>query len=169
MRKGTRGEASRHITAPPEVIYDLVSDVTRMGQWSPECIRCEWLDGANSPTVGARFKGTSKRGIVRWSTTPRVVAADRGREFAFVTTHGGHDETRWTYRFGRDADGTTVTETFEMLADLAWYLRVVERVLMRVKNRKSDLELGMAETLRRLAMACEGPGQSAAALESRRV
>jgi uncharacterized protein YndB with AHSA1/START domain len=156
MRKGTRGEASRHIATPPALLYDLVSDVTRMGQWSPECVRCEWLDEATGPAAGARFKGTNKRGVVRWSTTARVLAAERGREFTFVTGHRGHDETRWTYRFEPEGDGTRVTETFEMLADLPWYLRVVERVVMRVKDRKADLELGMAETLRRLAIAAEG-------------
>lgn len=153
MRNGTSGEASRHIAAPPGTLYDLVSDVTQMGQWSPECIRCEWIDGATGPAVGARFKGTSKRGLVRWSTTPRVVTAEPGRVFAFATTHRGHDETKWTYRFEPDGDGTVVTETFEMLADLPWYLRMVERVAMGVKDRRADLEVGMAETLRRLSIA----------------
>lgn len=155
MHKGTAGRVSRVIVASPATLYELVSDVTRMGEWSPECVRCEWLDGATGPAVGARFKGTSKRGLVRWSTTPRVISADPGREFAFVTTHRGHDETRWRYRFEPQGDGTAVTETFEMLADLPWYLRLVERVLMGVKDRKGDLEAGMAETLQRLGAAAE--------------
>jgi hypothetical protein len=153
MRKGTRGEARQRIAAPPGALYDLVADVTRMGEWSPECIRCEWLDGATGPAVGARFKGTNKRGLIRWSTTPRIVAAVPGREFAFVTTHRGHDETRWRYRFDPDGDGTMVRETFEMLADLPWYLRLIERIAMGVKDRHADLEGGMSETLRRLAAA----------------
>jgi hypothetical protein len=162
MRKGTGGEAVRRVAAPSGAVYDLVSDVTRMGQWSPECIRCEWIEGATGPAVGARFKGTSKRGLVRWSTTPRVVAAEPGRVFAFVTTHRGHDETQWTYRFEPDGHGTVVTEVFEMLADLPWYLRLVERVAMGVKDRRADLEAGMAETLRRLAAAAEPNAQAPA-------
>ncbi len=162
MKKGTKGQATCHVQCPPEKLYDLVADVGRMGEWSPECRRCEWIDGATSPAVGARFKGTSRRGLVRWSTKPRVVTADEGREFSFVTTHRGHDETKWSYRFEPERGGTTVTETFEMLADLPWYLRLAERVLMGVSDRRADLESNMRETLRRLKIAAEGEPESSA-------
>lgn len=165
MEKGTKGQVVRYIAAPAETVYDLVADVTRMGEWSPECVGCEWVDGGTSPVVGARFKGSSKRGWVRWSTTPRVVTADRPRAFGFVTTQRGHDETMWTYRFAPQGDGTIVTETFEMLADLPWYLRLVERVAMGVKDRKADLEAGMAETLRRLGAAAEAERPAASSLQ----
>lgn len=168
MNRGTTGTVSRHMPAPPDRVFDLVSDVTRMGEWSPECRGGKWIEGSTVPVAGARFKGSSKRGFVRWSTTARVVVADPGREFAFVTTHRGHDETRWTYRFAADSAGTMVTETFEMLADLPWYLRLVERVLMGVKDRKADLEAGMAETLRRLSAAVEtAPPHPRPSLESK--
>jgi hypothetical protein len=156
MRKGTQGQVTCHVLSEPEKLYELVSDVRRMGEWSPECLHCEWMDGATGPAVGARFKGTSKRGLVRWSTTPRIVTADKGREFAFVTTHRGHDETKWTYRFEREGGGTRVTESFQMLSDLLWYLRLAERVLMGVRDRKADLQAGMSETLSRLKAAVEG-------------
>ena len=71
-----------HVSAPPEKLYDLVSDVTRMGEWSPETAKCESIGGATGPAVGARFKGTNKR-RVWWSTDATVVAAERGRRFAF--------------------------------------------------------------------------------------
>ncbi len=153
MKKGTKGQVSRHMPGSTERLYALVSDVRRMGEWSSECRHCEWIDGSTGPVVGARFKGTSKRGVVRWSTTPRIDTAEEGRELAFVTSHRGHDETKWTYRFEAEGKGTTVTESFEMLADVPWYLRLCERVLMGVKDRKADLESGMTETLRRLEAA----------------
>jgi hypothetical protein len=160
MKKGTKAEVSRHMAGPPEKLYEVVSDVPRMGEWSPECLHCEWIDGATGAIVGARFKGTSKRGLVRWSTTPLIVTAEEGRQFAFVTNHRGHDETKWTYRFEADSGGTMVTESFEMLSDLPWYLRLAERVLMGVKDRKADLESGMIETLRRLQAAVDGEGSA---------
>ena len=167
MRKGTKGEAARYIAAPAETVYDLVADVTRMSEWSPECVRCEWIGGATGPEVGVRFKGSSKRGWVRWSTRPRVITADRPRAFGFVTTHRGHHETMWTYRFTPQGHGTTVTETFEMLADLPWYLRLVERLAMGVKDRKSDLQAGMAETLRRLGATAEAEHLAAPPLQAK--
>ena len=136
-------------------LYDLVSDVPRMGDWSPECRRCEWIDGATGPAVGARFKGSNQRGLARWSTKPRVVSADPGREFAFVTGHLGRDMTKWTYRFTPASDATTVTESFEMLRAMPWYFRLADRLLMGVTDREADLTTNMTETLQRLKTAKE--------------
>ena len=146
MQQGTGGETDVHVDAPPEVVYGVVSDVTRMGEWSPETVKCEWIDGAAGPAVGARFKGSNKRGFLRWSTKPTVVVADPGREFAFEV--GG--DIRWTYRFDADGTGTKVTESFTMLRDLRWYYAFVERWAMGVKDRRADLERGMAVTLERI-------------------
>ena len=131
-----------------------------MGEWSPECRSCEWMDGAVGPAVGARFKGSNRRGIIRWSTTPRVVVADPGQEFAFVTGHRGRDMTKWTYRFEPVAEGTTVTESFEMLRDMPWYYRFADRYLMGVKNRTADLVSNMEATLQRLKTAIEDVDRS---------
>jgi len=156
MNKGTRGEARIHVSAPPEKLYDLVSDVTRMGEWSPETVKCEWLDGASGPAVGARFKGTNKRGFVRWSTKPEVLAADAGREFAFVTKGVG-PSTKWSYRFEPAADGgSDVSESFELMDDLPVYIRLSDRYLMGIKDRKVDLEQGMQQTLERIKKVAEG-------------
>jgi len=151
MKKGTTGEAQVHIDASPETVYGVVSDVTRMGEWSPETIKCEWIDGATGPVVGARFKGSNKRGFVRWSTKPVVIVADPGREFAFDVS----PDTRWRYRFEADGTGTTVSESFEMLRDVRWYYAFAERWLMRVTDRKADLESGMAATLERVKRVVE--------------
>ncbi len=151
MKQGTKAEVLLHVDAPPAVVYGVVSDVTRMGEWSPETIKCEWLDGATAPAVGARFKGSNKRGFLRWSTKPTVVAVDPGRAFAFEV---GSD-VRWTYRADADGAGTNLTESFEVLADLAWYYPLIERYLMGIKDRRADLERGMTETLERIKHVVE--------------
>jgi hypothetical protein len=156
MKKGTRGEARVHVSGPPEKVYDLVSDVTRMGEWSPETVRCQWLDGATGPVVGARFKGSNKRGPMRWSTKPEVVVADPGREFAF-DTRGIGPVTRWTYRFEAATDGgTEVSESFEMMDDMPFFITFADRWLMGVKDRKIDLEQAMQQTLERVKAVAEG-------------
>ena len=50
-----------HMAAPPERVWELVSDVTRIGSYSPETFEAEWLDGATGPAVGAKFRGHVKR------------------------------------------------------------------------------------------------------------
>jgi hypothetical protein len=151
-----KGRATVHVAASREAVYDAVSDIERMGDWSPECRGGTWIDGAACATVGARFTGSNRRGLARWSTTSRVVIADRGRTFAFVTGHRSEDMTRWTYGFETDpAGGTAVSECFEMLNDMPWYFRVADRCLMGVKDRRADLETNMANTLQRLKAALE--------------
>ena len=44
-------------------LYDLVSDLPRMGEWSPENTGGKWVNGAAGPVVGARFKGSNKSGV----------------------------------------------------------------------------------------------------------
>lgn len=156
MKRGTTSTVREHIEVTPEVIYDLVSDVTRMGEWSPECVACEWVDGATGPVVGARFRGRNRHGLARWSNRPRVIAAERGREFGFVATDPlGRDMTRWTYRFDPTPTGTDVTESFEMVRSIPLYIRLTDRWLMGVKDRKADLEANMQRTLAAIKVTVE--------------
>ncbi len=157
MQTLDRDELTTFIDAAPEAVYALVADVTRMPEFSPEVVRCKWLAGSTGPAVGARFEATNARSGGRsWKNRPVVVAADPGREFAFVTTWLGKDNTRWSYRLEPDGSGTRVTESFEALVDTAWYFTATERWLMRIKDRKADLEANMATTLERLKTAIEG-------------
>lgn len=155
MKRGTSGQGSLLIHAPPERLYELVADIRRMAEWSPECRACEWIGEGGAPVVGARFRGTNRRGLARWTTELQVVTAERGREFAFVTLRRGHEQTQWSYRFAPHPSGTTVTESFELLADLPWYLVLTERVLMGVADRRVDLEANIRTTLRRLKAVAE--------------
>ena len=143
-----RGEVRAHIEADPLTVYALISDVTRMGEWSPETQRAEWVGGATRPEAGARFKGWNKRGIMRWSTTPRVDVADPGREFAFTTTLLGRDVTTWRYRFEPSDSGTDVTESFEARDTIVLKL-------MGGNKRRQELEEGMRTTLERIKDVAE--------------
>jgi hypothetical protein len=157
MEKGMRGEARLHVDASPDQLYGMVSDVTRMGEWSPETVACRWIDGATGPAVGAKFKGVNRRGFVRWTTTPEVVVADSGREFAFVTKRRGFPSTRWTYRFTpAPTGGTDLAETFELLAGYSWFAGLlVRRVVWMNDDRRADLEAGAMRTLERIKAAAE--------------
>ena len=71
----TTATVTIEIDAPPAFVYDLVTDVTRMGEWSPECVRCEWLGEPGQ--VGSTFRGRNRSGLARWSTDAQVLVADR--------------------------------------------------------------------------------------------
>src|SRR6478609_8884918 len=118
-----------HMDATPEAVWALVSDVTKIGRYSPETFEAEWLDGATGPAVGARFRGHVKRngiGPVYW-TGCVVTACVPGREFAFGVGQPGKTPLNiWGYRLEPSGDGTDVTESFQladnMFLNLYWTL-----------------------------------------------
>jgi uncharacterized protein YndB with AHSA1/START domain len=149
--EGVEGQATVHVDAPPEKVYAMISDVTRMGEWSPETYKCEWVEGATGPAVGARFKGSNKRGILRWSTKPTVKVADPGKEFTFETGNAGKEDTRWTYRFAPKDGGTELTESFEALRYIFFF-----KIVSPPKMRKRQLQENIEQTVQRIKQAAEG-------------
>ena len=110
-----------HMAAPPERIWELLSDVTKIGRYSPETFEGEWLDGATGPAVGARFRGHVKRngkGPIYW-TSCTVLASTPGREFAFGVGKPGRELNVWRYVLELNGDGTDVTESFRLADNFA--------------------------------------------------
>jgi hypothetical protein len=141
------------IDAPAEPIYDLVADMPRMGEWSPECQRVDWIDDSDGPVPNATFVGHNRGGpfgLMKWSRRGRVLTADRGREFAFVTEEGDRESTLWSYRFEPAGDGTRVTESYEVRWIPAW-----ARIVDVPTNRHRELVEAMRHTLRQLKTAAE--------------
>jgi hypothetical protein len=97
------------VARSPEELYEMVSDVTRMGEWSPVCKVC-WWDEGDSARVGAMFTGRNITPERTWETRSQVVVADSGREFAFVVQATG---TRWGYMFSAVEGGTEITESWQ--------------------------------------------------------
>lgn len=143
---------SREIEAPAETVYDLLSDVTSMGDYSPENTGAVWLGGATGPAVGARFKGTNRIGSVRWSTKPTITVADRGRVLAFQVP--GRAGSTWTYRFDPVPGGVRVTESMRQDRATPFPIRFLQR-RAGVTDRAEHLRTGMALTLERVAAAAE--------------
>lgn len=142
------------VGAAPEHVYDLVADMPRMGEWSLECERVEWTDDSTGPTTGARFVGHNRGGPfrrIRWSRHGRVLAAERGKEFAFVTEEGGRESTEWHFRFEPAEGGTRVVESY-----LVRWIPLWARIVDVPTNRARELRDGMEHTLGRLKTAAEG-------------
>jgi len=143
------------IGAAPDRVYGLVADLPRMGEWSPECQQVEWTGGSEGPAEGATFRGHNRGGpanLMRWSRNGRVLAADPGRQFAFVTEEGGRESTEWRYTFEPVDGGTLVTESYQV-----HWLPTWARVVDVPTNRCRELREHMTRTLDRLRLAAEGP------------
>ena len=149
-------EVTVEIAAPPETVYALVSDITRMGEWSPECIRCSWTKGATGPAVGARFKATNKgkRGP-SWFNAPTVTVAQPDREFAFNRSGPGIGSYTWRYVMEPTPTGTRLTESFDAERPLGTAMTWLTEKWVGSSDRDADLHTGMVTTLERIKEAAE--------------
>jgi hypothetical protein len=140
-----RGHETIEISAPPEVVWDLVADVRNMGRFSPETVACEWVDGATGPVAGARFRGRNRHRVVRWSTTPE------GREFSFRRP-GPDGWTTWRYTFEpTDVGGTRLRESWEQERVPHAFIRVSLALLLRGR----DIGVAARTTLENIKRAAE--------------
>lgn len=157
MNERKRNDAvSIEIAAPPERVYDLIADITRMGEWSPECHRCSWANGASGPAVGAKFKASNKGGRgPSWSNTPVVTVADPGRAFAFNRSGPGIGSYTWRYDLEPTPEGTRLTESFEAERPLGKAMTWITMKWTGSADRDADLHEGMLTTLSRIKAAAE--------------
>jgi hypothetical protein len=147
---------SLHIAADPDTIYQLVADVTRTPEFSPEIVECRWLNGASGPVVGARFKARNKMPKrPTFSNKPVVTVVEPGKTFAFARTEPFGGTVEWRYDFTPDGDGTLVVESYTVtkpVSRIGWF---IIGTLFGRKNRQVDLHKGMTQTLERLRHAAE--------------
>ena len=151
--KPLRGEVSLHMDASPEQVWALVTDVTRIGEFSPETFEARWTRGSTGPEVGAYFKGHVKRngvGPTYWSLC-RVTQCVPNEVFEFAV---GSDEVtvnNWGYRLEPDGSGTRVTEYFRIEPHLV--MRAYWTVLGPLRSRTN--RKGMRTTLERMKAVVE--------------
>jgi uncharacterized protein YndB with AHSA1/START domain len=142
-----------HIAASPAAVWDLVSDVTKIGRYSPETFDAEWLDGAAGPAVGARFRGHVKRngkGPTYWAGCV-VTECEPGRVFEFGVGEPGRALNTWRYELVPAGDGTDVTESFVLTPKLG--LQVYWVLLGWARGRTN--RNGMRTTLERIKAELE--------------
>ncbi len=154
--RGDHDEVTIDIAAPPVTVYGLVSDITRMGEWSPECWRCIWAGNATGPAVGARFRARNKgRRGPSWFNTPVVTVADPGREFAFNRKGPGIGSYTWRYVLAATETGTRVTESYDVERPLPKAMNWITEKWVGSSDRDADLRDGMQVTLARIKAAAE--------------
>ncbi|WP_051215070.1 SRPBCC family protein [Granulicoccus phenolivorans] len=139
------------VPASPEEVWAVISDVTRIDEWSGECRSGQWLDGAERAAVGTRFKGANRAGQLRWSRTCEFVEVDRPRLLAWRTlpTVLLPDSTRWQIELAEAPGGTRITQSYDVLR----LPPVWDRVYAVTTPSHRDRALALIEDLRRLGEA----------------
>jgi hypothetical protein len=107
------GRAQVWIAAAPEVVYAAVTDLARMGEWSPVNRGGEWVGPVAPAVVGATFVGRNRDPDGEWETLVTVVEAEPAASFAFRVGPPGEEGTTWRFTFAASRQGTLLTETFD--------------------------------------------------------
>ena len=144
---------SREIAAPADALWAMVSDVTRMGEWSPENEGGTWLGGATGPQPGAKFRGSNRIGKKSWKSVSTIVDAEPGRRFSFRVAAGPFNVAEWGYTFEPTAAGCRVTETWK--DQRSRLFKPISGLATGVSDRATHNRAGMEQTLERLAAVAE--------------
>ena len=142
------------MAASPDTVYGLVSDMPRMGEWSPENVGGRWADGSTG-RVGDKFLGDNKIGDREWTVECDVTVADSASAFEWVTGAAADDGpfVRWRYDMvDNGSGGTTVTETWDV-ETLPPTLRQLNED--QLAGRKAQVQAAMAATLAAMKAAAE--------------
>lgn len=139
------------IEAPPARVWELVTDVRRMAEWSPQ-VRRSFVAGP--VRLGTRFFNINRDGWKHWPTSAKVVRFAPHTDFAFRITE---NRTVWSFRLEPTADGGTVlTEARETPQGIAPISGVLVKVGLGGQDYFVDsLQKGMAQTLARIKAAAE--------------
>ena len=141
------------VHAPARVVYDLVADPMRMADWSPECVRCRWVGGATRPAIGARFRGTSRNGRRRWTTTSTITDMRPDELFAWEVTYFRRPVARWEYRVEITEDGVRLIEA--VVDRRGPVLRTVSPLITGSADRDKRNAATMETTLEAVKAAAE--------------
>jgi uncharacterized protein YndB with AHSA1/START domain len=144
---------TRDIAADSGAIYDLIADITRMGEWSPENTACTWKDGFDNPVVGAEWLGENVNGEFEWQTEGRITEAERGQVLAFDAKVGDFVFSKWRYEFEPIDSGTRVTEhTLDLRPE---NVKAMGPKMSGIEDRNARNRETMEATLAALALAAE--------------
>ena len=142
---------SIEIAAPPATVWGIVSDLRRMGEWSPQCVRMAVL--GREVGVGTRTLNLNRDGWKRWPTSSRVVVFEPEQTLAFRVPV---NRTVWTYELEPSATGTVLTESrrapsgVSRLSNLA-----VGAALGGTEAFEASLSDGIRRTLERIKAEAE--------------
>ena len=147
------GRTETTTRAAPEAVWQIISDVTRIGEWSHECRGARWSRAARAAAPGAHFRGRNRSGVFRWSRSCVFTIVDPPRELAWRTggLWGLADKTEWRITLEPGAGSTRIVQTYDVL-NVAPGL---DRLYWLVVKAHRDRRAALARDLERLGALAE--------------
>ncbi|CAN5593405.1 SRPBCC family protein [soil metagenome] len=141
------------IAAVPATVWAVLTDFSRMPEWSPELVAMRPLLRGGLRT-GQQYVGINRRKAVVWPTRSVVSILDPGSVVAWDTRSSG---ARWIWELTPTGDGgTRVVHTRPVPTGLTRVSGVFAKAFLGgALGHADELEAGMATTVERLKAAVE--------------
>lgn len=156
MGEKSRVSATTEIAAPADKIYAMVTDLERMGEWSPENKGGTWLGGANAAAPGAKFKGRNENGKKKWTGVVRIDEVNPPSRIAFTTIAGPFQFGTWSYDIEETPGGCRVTESWQDKRNAVFSLPFLGKAVTGVADRATHNKAAIETTLANLKKVAEG-------------
>jgi hemerythrin-like domain-containing protein len=151
------GQCRVAVAADVDTVWDVVRDVTRVGEWSHECVGVDWLDGATTAAPGARFRGRNKQGVFRWGRVCEIVSAEPYElVWRTVPTALYPDSTEWKIGLRRSEHATEIEQSFMVVRGP----KVLALAFGLLLPAHRDRIAALTEDLRRLGELCSNSATS---------
>ncbi|HWJ82225.1 MAG TPA: SRPBCC family protein [Nocardioides sp.] len=140
------------VAAPPEQVWALLTDFSRMPEWSPELLRMVPLKRGGL-RAGQWYLGINRRKAVVWPTRSVVAAVEAPRRLVWDTRSSG---AQWIWELEPADGGTRVVHRRPVPQRLALGSRLFAPLALGGSVEHADeLEQGMARTVAGLKAAAE--------------
>ena len=101
------------IAAPPERVWEFISDINISARFSKEFQGADWID-SDGPKEGALFQGRNRRTDVNreWETRSWVVECDAPNVFAWNVNDRDEPSAKWRFELEKIPGGTRLRQRF---------------------------------------------------------
>jgi uncharacterized protein YndB with AHSA1/START domain len=157
---GPSVEVDCYVDAPPERVWQVAIDLTRMGEWSSENKGGEWLDG--EPALGRKFRGVNQREDFKWETVSVVTQFEAPRVFEWTVGDTDKPAARWRYDLMPEGGGTRLRQSAELGPGPSGLTMAIDRMPDKeeriVANRCEELRRNMTATIEGIKADAESSG-----------
>ena len=149
------------ITASPERVWELVTDISLMPRFSTELLSTAWGEGFAGPELGAQFLGTNRHpAIGEWTTLSEIIEFDAPRSFGWAVGDPGNPAAVWRFGLSPTAEGTRLRYAARIGPGPSGVTMLVDREPARageiVRRRLAQFEAGMRATVAGIREIAEG-------------
>ncbi len=158
---GVGAEIAVHIAAAPDVVWDLVTDLSRTPEWNQETLETVWVPPHTGPEVEAVFRATNRIGDWQWDVECHVTRADPGVAFEWTVSPPEHPSTMWWHRLQATDAGTELRHGFQHGPAGSGLRAMVEQdpdnAGVIIERRMAMLSENMRHTLEHIKALAERP------------